>query len=456
VNTLAQLHADLAAGTTTSRGLTERCLDRIARPDGEGRRVFVRVFAEAARAAADAQDRLRAEGRTPSPVAGIPFAVKDLCDVVGYTTLAGSVALSGDPPADRDAPAVAQLLDAGMVLVGTTNMNEFALGTTGTNAHFGTPRNPWDRATGRIPGGSSSGCAVAVTDGMAAAALGTDTAGSVRIPSALCGLTGFKPTARRVPRGGVFPLSHSLDSVGPIGRSVACCATLDALLAGDESPELPALPLDGATFGRLSTLVLTDLEEPVARAYDAAMRALRASGASLVDLALPELEELPELSRSGGLALAEALAVHRERLDRDESRYDPIVAHRLRRSDAISPERYAEQVAARARIIAAVQPATSAFDAVLMPTCPLVAPPVSDLDDPERWMAVHARLVQSNGIANYLDRCALTVPIGEPGGAPVGLTLMGETLADRRLLAFGLSVERALADQGARPTETTR
>ena len=221
--TVLALASDLSAGRTTSRRLVEQCLTRINDPKGEGARAFTKVYADAALAEADASDKLRALGVVRSPVEGIPISVKDLFDVAGDCTLAGSKALRNAAPATADAPAVARLRAAGAIIVGRTGMVEFAFGGVGINPHYGTPKNPWDRASGgRIPGGSSSGAAVAVADGMCAMSLGSDTRGSVRIPSALCGTTGFKPTAARVPREGAFPLSYTLDSVGPLANSVAC------------------------------------------------------------------------------------------------------------------------------------------------------------------------------------------------------------------------------------------
>src|SRR5262245_23712497 len=238
--TVAQLAADLAAGRTSSRRLTEEALARIADPAGEGARAFIKVYRENALAEADFSDRLRKGGARRSVVDGLPVSIKDLFDVAGDVTRAGSKILQ--QKADKDAAAVARLRAAGAVFVGRTNMVEFAFGTTGLNPHYGTPKNPWDRKTGRVPGGSSSGAAVAQADGMCVMALGSDTRGSIRIPSALCGVTGFKPTTRRVPRDGAFPLSYTLDSIGPLANSVACCATYDAILAGESSLTLPELP----------------------------------------------------------------------------------------------------------------------------------------------------------------------------------------------------------------------
>ncbi|MGZ3348503.1 MAG: amidase family protein, partial [Xanthobacteraceae bacterium] len=271
---LAQLRAELARGGA-SRGLVERCLARIADPSGEGSRVFLKVDDAAALAAADYHDRMRACDASPSPFAGIPVSIKDLFDVAGEVTTAGSVVLRDAAPAARDAPCVARLRAAGFIPIGRTNMTEFAFSGLGINPHYGTPLNPHDRAAARIPGGSSSGAAVSVTDGMAFGALGTDTGGSCRIPAALCGIVGFKPTAHRVPTKGAFPLSTSLDSVGPLAATVACCAVLDAVLAGEPAVDLPAFPLAGLRMAVPQTMVLEGVEPAVARAFDAALTALR-------------------------------------------------------------------------------------------------------------------------------------------------------------------------------------
>src|SRR5262245_51678696 len=241
--TIQQLAQDLASGRTTSRKLTEEALARIADPKGEGKRAFIKVYKPQALAAADASDVLRKAGLVPSPLAGIPVSIKNLCNVAGETTLAGSKALDNAPLAQQDAPVVARLRAAGAVIVGSTNMSEFAFSGVGYNPHFGTPGNPADRT--RVPGGSSSGAAVSVADGMAVAALGTDTGGSVRIPAAVCGIVGFKPTARRVPIDGVVPLSTSLDSIGPLANSVECCAIVDAIFAGEPVAVPPSMPLAG-------------------------------------------------------------------------------------------------------------------------------------------------------------------------------------------------------------------
>src|SRR6266436_2228910 len=245
--TVLGLNEDLAAGRTSSRALIEAALARIADPPGEGTRSFVAVYAESARAAADAQDRLRKAGYVASPLAGLPVSIKDLFDVAGEVTLAGSKALDDRPPATRDAPVVARLRASGAILIGRTNMTEFAFSGVGINPHYGTPGNPYDRQL--IPGGSSSGAAMSVSDGGAVVAIGTDTGGSVRIPAALCGIVGFKPTQKRIPRDGATPLSTTLDSIGPLANSVACCAIADAVMAGELPEPPPAASAAGLRLG---------------------------------------------------------------------------------------------------------------------------------------------------------------------------------------------------------------
>ncbi len=276
--TLAQLAEGLAAGRVSSRDLVERSLAAIADPSGEGARTFITVDAEGARAAADFSDRLRKEGRAPSPLAGIPFSAKDLFDLVGDVTTAGSKVLKGAEPAKADAVAIARLKAAGMIVIGRSNMTEFAYSGVGLNPHYGTPRSPFDRATGRIPGGSSSGAAVSVADGMVSLGIGTDTGGSCRIPAAYCGIVGYKPSHGRVPLTGCFPLSSSFDSIGPLANSVACCAAADALMAGDWDGRVPKRDVSGLRLAVLRDFVLDGLEDAVARNFERALRRLSERG----------------------------------------------------------------------------------------------------------------------------------------------------------------------------------
>ena len=319
----------LESGQTTAIALVEEALARAG--EGEGPRAFTALHAKSARNCALAMDALRKVGRAPSRFAGIPVTVKDLFDERGHVTRAGSRALEGEA-ARETAPAVARLQRHGFVVLGRTNMSEFAFSGLGLNPHFGTPLAPWDRPTGRVPGGSSSGAAVAAADGMGFGGLGTDTGGSCRIPAALCGVVGFKPTAARVPLDGAFPLSASLDSIGPIARAVRDCHALDAVIAGAETvPMLPEVEVAGLRLGVLSNYVEAEMEGEVARAYARALARLEAAGARLTDLALPEIERIPEINAKGGLTAAEAMGVHGAIIEAGEDRYDPFILGRIRR-----------------------------------------------------------------------------------------------------------------------------
>jgi aspartyl-tRNA(Asn)/glutamyl-tRNA(Gln) amidotransferase subunit A len=445
MKTLLTLAGELAARKTTSRALVEDALMRIAIPSGEGKRVFLRTHRESALVEAEASDTLRAHGIVPSPLAGIPVSVKDLFDVSGDITRAGSRVLADSAPAKTDAAAVRRLRQAGAIIVGRTNMVEFAFSGLGLNPHYGTPKNPWDRATGRIPGGSSSGAAVSVSDGMAAMALGTDTGGSVRIPAALCGLTGFKPTARRISTAGAFPLSTSLDSVGPIARSVACCALVDAILAGEAPQVPPALPLKGLRLGVVQDFVLDGLDGDVAEAFGKALARLSQAGASVSDLRFAALQTLPQVNRKGGLVVAEAYAIHRNLIGRRAAEYDPRVATRTLRGADISAADYLEVLGARARLIEESARLAAPYDALLMPTVAVIAPAIAPLEkDDELYGKANLAILRNTSVVNLLDGCALSIPCHEPGAAPVGLMVVGQGGEDRRLLAVGLALEAAL------------
>jgi len=445
--TLQHLAAELAAGRTTSVALTQTALDRAHDAAGEGARAYTQRYTEQALAAARASDLLRGAGLARSPIEGLPISIKDLFDVAGETTLAGSVARRGEAAAVQPAEAIRRLQAAGAVVVGRTNMTEFAYSGLGINPHYGTPKNPWDRATGRIPGGSSSGAAVSVTDGMAVAAIGSDTGGSVRIPSALCGLTGFKPTARRVPLTGALPLATHLDSVGPLAASVACCAMLDAIMAGD-APEVPEpASLAGVRLALPTTLVLDGMDATVAAAFDRALATLRAAGAAITEIAIPEFAELAAINAKGGFTAAEAWTWHRDLLAGKRDAYDPRVASRIARGEAMSAADFIELLAARARWIAGVEELIAGFDALIMPTVPVVAPAIAPLQEDEAlYFQTNALLLRNPTLINFLDGCALSLPCHRAGDAPVGLTLAAAGGMDARILALGLAVEQALGE----------
>jgi aspartyl-tRNA(Asn)/glutamyl-tRNA(Gln) amidotransferase subunit A len=434
--TVLDLAAALAAGRTSSRALVEDAFAHIADPA-----TYLALY-EHARAVADAQDKLRAAGYVASPLAGLPVSIKDLFDVKGEITRAGSTALADAEPAARDAAIVARLKQAGAVLVGRTNMTEFAFSGVGINPHYGTPGNPADRA--RIPGGSSSGAGVAAKDGSCVVAIGTDTGGSVRIPAALCGLVGFKPTQHRVPLEGALPLSTTLDSIGPLAKSVACCAIADAVMAGIPAELPPARPVDGLRLAIPQTVMLDGLDETVARAFARASSALSRAGAKVVDLPLEELGDYASINATGGLSAAESFTWHRTLLERKGGEYDPRVRVRIERGRTMSAADYVTLVADRARFIAAIDRRTAAFDALLCPTVPIVAPPRAAFSDDKDFARLNMLILRNPAIINFLDRCAITLPIAQDGELPVGLMLIGRHGEDRLLLALALGIEAAL------------
>lgn len=440
---ISELSRRMASGRLDARHLLDVAMERIKDPDGEGERTFIQVCSAQAEAAADCADRMRRAGHAP-PLAGIPISVKDLFDVAGQTTRAGSKVLEDAPPADQDCPAVARLRAAGSVLVGRTNMTEFAYSGLGLNPHYGTPLNPLGRAQGLIPGGSSSGAGVSVADGMAAAALGSDTGGSVRIPAAFCGLCGFKPTSGRIPREGVIPLSSSLDSVGPLAPSVDCCARLDAVLSGEPVEEAQAMPLSGLRLGIPTSLVLEDLDQHVSQAFQSALSKLSAAGAAIVEASIPDLGEIPGQYHEGGLLAIEAYDWHRRLLEDSAADYDPRVGKRILAGKDRSAAEYFDLIRIRKDLMRRCDAATSRFDALAMPTVAIAPPTMASLQSDEGYFGTNAKVLRNTSIANFLDRCALTIPCQQPGEQPAGFMLIGERWGDRRLLSIGLSVESAL------------
>jgi aspartyl-tRNA(Asn)/glutamyl-tRNA(Gln) amidotransferase subunit A len=443
--TLADLANKLLRGELSSRELIEECLDKIQDAAGEGPRTFRTVNAESARKAADTIDQARKTGIEVPPFAGIPISIKDLFDVAGEVTLAGSTVLADRAPATDDAPVVARLRAAGFVLIGRTNMTEFAYSGLGINPHYGTPLNPYDRSTGRIPGGSSAGAAVSVADGMSAVALGTDTGGSCRIPAAMCGIVGFKPTACRVPLDGVTPLSFSLDTVGPLANSVACCATIDEIISDQGTQtNLDTLSNKTVRLAVLRNVVFEGVDDTVANEFDRRVSELSASAVSIKEITIPVLNELSSINSKGGFAAAEAYAWHAPLLKERSAEYDPRVSSRIVKGSEQSAADYIELLQHRQRIIQEVDEMTGEFDAVIYPTVPFVAPPIKSFDSDDEYARLNLLALRNPSVTNFLNRCAVSIPIHAPGDAPVGLNLMGHTLQDRRLLAIAKSIASSL------------
>ena len=444
---IRQLHETLADGRISASELLEQTAVAIDCDTGRNGTTYTSLDIAGARLAAATSDSLRRRGYVPSALAGLPVSVKDLFNIKGQRTTAGSRALSDAAPAARDALAVARLRDAGAVFVGRTNMSEFAFSGLGLNPHYGTPPNPLDAQW--VAGGSSSGAATSVALGHVVCALGTDTGGSLRIPATFCGLTGFKPTARRVPLDGVLPLSTSFDSVGPIARSVDCCALVDAVLSG-QLMDTAARPLAGVRFGVTVDYVTDDMDEAISHAFNRAVGLLRRAGASVEHFAFPELYETADRHPLAGITAAEAWAWHRKRVDGSAEAYDPRVLKRLRMGEGRSAADYIDLLGARERFTRAARMRLAKFDAWLMPTVAIAPPEIAALEqDDDYFFAMNAKVLRNPSIVNFMDGCALSVPCHRPGEPPAGLSICGTALADATILSIGRSVEVLLRDASA-------
>ena len=446
---LTGARADLRAGGVSAADLLERSIEAAGRPACE--RAFITQTFASARARAQAADLERERsGRIP-PLAGLAVSIKDLFDVAGEVTAAGSRVLAADPAAAVDCPAVARLRAAGAALVGRTNMSEFAFSGVGINPHHGTPANAAAVMLGRgsrIPGGSTSGGATSVAAGAAWAALGSDTGGSIRIPAALQGLVGFKNTARLTPTEGSVPLSPTLDTVSAITRSVRDAIVLHELLS-ERTVVRRGRPLPQSRFAVPATLMLDTLEPAVATSFDRALDALSRAGAQIVALPLPELAEVASINVAGGFAPVESWAWHRARLATQEPQYDPRVALRIRRGAAMSAADYLDLVRARRNWIGRMERELAGFDAILSPTVPCVAPELAPLvADDAAFFAANGLLLRNPSVVNLLDGCALTLPCPSPGELPVGLMVWNTALRDDSVLDAGLAIESALAGRG--------
>ncbi|WP_280155645.1 amidase [Piscinibacter sp. XHJ-5] len=443
---LTAARAQIAAGRTSA----ERELDAsLASAQADANRhAFIRRFDQMARVAASAIDRQTAAGAPLPLLAGLAISVKDLFDVQGWVTTAGSKVLVDESPAAQDSAAVARLRQAGAALIGHTNMTEFAFSGIGINPHHGTPSNPATAAldaTPRIPGGSTSGGGVSVATGAAWAALGSDTGGSIRIPAALQGLVGFKNTASLTPADGTIPLSTTLDTVCAITRSVRDAVVLHEVLA-QRRVRLPGRPLQALRLAVPATSMLDGLDATVATAFERALTTLRSAGACIEDIELPEIAELSRIQATGGFSAAESWSWHRRRLAARQADYDPRVAARIRRGEGMSAADYIELLQARRDWIAGMDRTLRRFDALLSPTVPVVAPPLAELQsNDEAFFAANALMLRNPSVVNMVDGCALSMPCQHPGEMPVGLMVWSGSLADDTVLAVSLAIESALA-----------
>lgn len=427
----------------SARDRLEQALTRIADPSGEGKRACLTIYADAARAAADAADARAKAGKPTGPLDGAIISIKDLYDVAGEVTRAGSRVLADEGlVAAADAPVVMRLREAGAVIVAKTNMSEFAFSGVGANLHFGTPGNPFDRA--RVPGGSTSGGAVAVADGMCEIAIGTDTGGSTRIPAALCGLVGWKPSKQRVPTEGAFPLSFTLDSIGPMAKSVAECALADAVMAGEPAPTLAPVSLSGLRFGIWQGMPFDGVDATVSAAWSAAVARLGQAGVRFSDEKTSLVEDMMQVNAKGGFAPTEAYAIHRERLKRDGAGVDPFIRVRIERGGTVPSYDYIDMAQMRRRLVPAMDARMAELDALVLPTTPIVAPTIAEVAEPEGFGRKNAMLLRNTNPVNFFDLCAISLPLPRQNGLSTGLMLVGRNGQDRRLFDIAAVVEKVL------------
>ncbi|RVD35946.1 amidase, partial [Mesorhizobium sp. M4A.F.Ca.ET.020.02.1.1] len=372
--------------------------------------VFVRLYPEAARAAADASDARRKAGVTLGPLDGTIVSIKDLFDVAGEATTAGSLMLKPAAPALRDAAVVSRLRQAGAVILGKTNMTEFAFTAIGTNQHYGTPGNATDASL--IPGGSSSGAGVSVGEGTCDIAIGSDTGGSVRIPASLNGVIGFKPTARRVPLTGAYPLSATLDSIGPLALSVAACAVADAVMAAEEVPPLHLpLPLAGLRVGIPRGVPFEDTESEVATAFERCLGQVERAGARVADLSIDDLlAEMRAATRRATIASMEGAEVHADWLATGASvPVDPHVSGPLSRALAIPASVYIRTIRRRKALASAMDERLAAVDVLALPTTPVAAPTIALMaSDAALRERTEGLLLRNTQVANQFDLCAIS------------------------------------------------
>lgn len=428
---------------TTVRDRLETILARLEERSGD-ERVFLKVYGEAARCAADAADARKRAGLSLGPLDGAIVSIKDLFDVAGETTTAGSVLLRDAPPAQNDALVVKRLRQAGAVIIGKTNMVEFAFSGLGLNPHYGTPGNAADPA--RIPGGSSSGAGVSVAEGTSDISIGSDTGGSVRIPAALNGVVGFKPTAARIPLDGVFPLSPSLDSVGPLAKSVRDCAFADAVMAGEEPWDAVPHSVSGLRIGIPRGRLFTETERLVEQAFEAGLQRLSKAGAHIVDHGIDDLlEAMAETTAQGSIASIEAAEIHADWIETRAKEIDPRVQWWIARSGKVAAPVYIRMLRRRRSLAAAMDERLAPLDVLALPTTAITAPLTAPLEaDDKLYNHTDWLILRNTMFVNQFDLTGISLPL--PGyERPVGFMLVARRGQDRRLLQMAEAMERIFA-----------
>ncbi|NIX75281.1 amidase [Microvirga terricola] len=428
---------------TPARDALENILARLAARAAD-ERVFLRIYASEARSAADAADVRRRDGISLGPLDGRIVSIKDLFDVAGEATTAGSIVLRDAPPATSDAAIVRRLRQAGAVIIGKTNMVEFAYSGIGFNPHYGTPGNAADPL--RVPGGSSSGAGVSAAEGTSEIAIGSDTGGSVRIPAAFNGVVGFKPTAHRVPLKGTFPLSYTLDSIGPLARSAQDCAFADAIMAGEEPRTLTPYPLAGLRIGVPEGRLFTETEPLVAEAFEASVKRLSQAGARITSLGIDDLlQAMAEATARGSIASIEASEIHADWIEAKAHMIDPLVRGSIARAGKVPSPVYIRTLRRRQALVAAMDERLAPIDVLALPataiSAPLTAPLLADeeLYDKTDWL-----ILRNPMFANQFDLTSISLPISGQA-RPVGFMLVARHGHDQRLFDIAASVEKALA-----------
>lgn len=453
--TLTELSAHVQSGELSPVAIAEAFLSRIqAHEPSLG--AFIALSGDQAVDEATAAEAAIRGGRSAGPLHGLPFAVKDLFDVGGMATTAGCRLLE-DNIATRDAAVVRRLRASGMVLLGKTHTVQFAYGGAGINHHYGTPKNPW-HAEPRLPGGSSSGSAVAVAAGMTPVALGSDTGGSVRIPASLCGITGLKTTVGQISRAGVYPLSWSLDSVGPLGRSVEDMALVYGAMAGfdpdDESTRTARIEdvlgqiragVEGMDIGFAESVFFEDVDSEIERAVRDCGAVFESLGARVTSVPFDAAEEARMLNPRGLIIAAEAYTLNRRLLDDHFDELDPVVAHRMIKGRDVPAHEYLRTTLDWKRIRADAVDSMRAFDALLCPATMVPALPVDEVDSSiETYSDANLKCLRNASIGNILNLCGLSVPCGFTGtGLPVGLMIYGKPYDEARVLRIGYAFQQA-------------
>ncbi len=409
------------------------------------RHVFTKLFESQSMAQARLLDTLTPAQLNRCALTGWSVSVKDLYDVAGEVTLAGTRVLAQNRPALRDAPAVHRLRQAGAVVVGQTNMTELAFSGVGINPHYGTPINPCDPHLERIPGGSSSGAAVSVALGLCDAALGSDTGGSIRIPAALCGLVGFKPTQHRVTLIGTVALAPSLDTVCAMSQSVEDCIKLDRVLSKEEL-WIEERTLNGMRFLVPKTVVMDQLSPEVERSFEKALSYLSSQGASIEEQKCEFFNEVAQINQPGGLSPIEAWASHASGVGEQLERIDPRVVHRMLLGRDVSVAEYWSLLRRRSQWCEEVAQRIQSYDAVLCPTVPMQAPALAPLiEDDALFAEVNRLLLRNTFLFNFLDGCSLSLPMHAPDELPMGLMISSSSGGDAKVLRSAWAIERAFS-----------